>query len=424
MNICKKVLLVIILLILLLIGLWYTNLFHNSLNVNIENYTIIEENTIEENISTPDIPEIQINTDLFEEYYIQAEEKIKTMSLDEKIAQMYIIGTTSITNYSQLDEYQFGGHLYVLDAFKYPQKGSTSIKTVSKIREQIATSQSKSKIPLLMAIDEEGETISRLNSTLYEELKSINIMTEPFKNSSDLFASGGFEAIENDTIYKSNILKYLGFNLNFAPCIDISDSDTYMYKRTLKQDAETTAQFARTIIQTSKSTDVSYTLKHFPGYGNSIDTHSGFATDNRPLSDFENKDLIPFKAGIDADAEVIMVSHNIITCLDSNEPASISKPIHDYLRNNMNFTGIIITDAINMDAVSKIYSTEDSVIKAIQAGNDMICLVIEDDTILTYSEIIQYVKNAVSNGQISEETINTAVKRIIAWKYYKGLIQD
>ena len=124
-----------------------------------------------------------------------------------------------------------------------------------------------------------------------------------------------------------------------------------------------------------------------------------------------------------------MVSHNIITCIDSNEPASISKPIHDYLRNTMGYTGIIITDAINMDAVAKKYSTKDSVIKAVQSGNDMICLVMDEGTkdfvggaTLTYAGVIKYITDAVANGQISQETIDTAVTRILAWKYYKGLM--
>lgn len=376
----------------------------------------------------PDNPDVPISTDLFGEYYAKAEEKLLTMTLDEKIAQMYIIGTSSSTNYALLNQYQFGGHLYLLDSFK---DTSGNVLKVNTLKNQIQESQSKSKIPLLMAIDEEGETVSRINSTIYPELKTLNIMPHAFQNSCDIYTSGGLDAIKEDTIYKSSILKYLGFNLNFAPDVDIADAGFYIYKRTLKQDAQTTSEFAKTVIKTGKNTGVSYSLKHFPGYGNSKDTHNGFSTDNRNLSEFENKDLIPFKGGIEAGAEIVMISHNIITCLDDNEPASISKAVHDYLRNNMNFTGIIITDAINMDAVAKKYSTKDSVIKAIQSGNDLICISMNEgqkDTTggvtLTYQGIINYISEAIANEQISEDTVNTSVKRILAWKYYKGLIQD
>lgn len=371
---------------------------------------------------TPDNPDIPpVSTDIFGTYYAKAEETMQTLTLDEKIAQLFIIGTSSKTNYATLDQYKFGGHLYLLSSF---QDTSGNTLKVDTIKQQIQTSQSKADIPLLMSIDEEGETVSRINKTIITELG-----IEPFKNSCDLYTAGGLDAIRNDTINKSSVLRNLGFNLNFAPDVDIADPSSYIYKRTLKQDAATTGQFAKTVIQASKGTGVSYSLKHFPGYGNSTDTHSGFSTDNRELSEFENKDLIPFRDGIAAGAEVVMVSHNIITCIDGEEPASISKPIHDYLRNEMNYTGIIITDAVNMDAVAKKYSTKDSVIKAINSGNDLICLVMDEGqkdvtggATLTYAGIIKYVSDAIADGQISEETVNLAVKRIIAWKCYKGLM--
>lgn len=415
-------------------GKTYAKIFAELLKtpINDENATISATITAVPKESTeptpPDIPDEPINTDLFGAYYAKAEEKLATMTLSEKVAQMYVIGTSSSTNYTNLNKYNFGGHLYLLDSFKTTSGG---IQSVSNIKNQIATSQSASKIPLIMSIDEEGEAVSRLNSTLYNELNTLGVMNEKFKNSSDLFTSGGFEAIRNDTIYKSGVLKYLGFNVNFAPDVDIADSTAYIYKRTLKQDAQTTSEFAKTVIETGKSTGVSYSLKHFPGYGNSIDTHNGFGTDNRALSEFESKDLIPFKGGIEAGAEVVMVSHNIVTCFDENDPASISKPVHDYLRNNMGYTGIIITDAINMGAIANKYSTKDSVIKAIQAGNDMICLSMNEGQTdvtgganLTYAGVIKYITDAVANGQISQETIDTAVTRILAWKYYKGLLTD
>lgn len=381
--------------------------------------TAVPKDTVEENPDIPDDPPVE--TDIFSAHYAKAEERMQTLTLDEKIGQLFIIGTSDKTNYTNLNQYKFGGHLYLLSSFKDTSGKALKVDT---IKNQIKTSQAAADIPLIMSIDEEGETVSRLNSTLVPELG-----ISPFKNSCDLYTSGGLDAIRNDTINKSSVLKNLGFNVNFAPDVDIADEGFYIYKRTLKQDAATTAQFAKTVIEASKGTGVSYALKHFPGYGNSKDTHNGFSTDNRTLSEFQNKDLIPFKAGIESDAEVVMVSHNIITCIDGNEPASISKPIHDYLRNNMDYTGIIITDAINMDAVAAKYSTRDSVIKAINAGNDLICLVMDEGqkdvtggATLTYAGVIKYVHDAIDAGEVTEDTINTAVKRILAWKYYKGLM--
>lgn len=412
----NRIIITVILIAILLIGIGYG---YMSIVEKIKAKTKKDKEVEKLPLNISDVQPME--TDIFGKYYTKAEEKIQTLTLDEKIAQLFIIGTSSSTDYMTLNEYQFGGHLYLLSSFK-DKKGQ--VLDVNNIKEQIKTSQSSSKIPLIISIDEEGKTISRINSTLVPQLR-----IEHFKDSSDLYTLGGLEAIRNDTINKSRVLKNLGFNVNFAPDVDIADEGFYIYKRTLKQDAETTAQFAKTVIEASKGTGVSYTLKHFPGYGNSTDTHSGFSTDNRELYEFESKDLLPFKEGIEVGAEVVMVSHNIVTCIDRNNPASISKPIHNYLRNELNYTGIIITDAINMDAIAKKYSTEDAVIKAIQAGNDLICLVMDevqkDETggeTLTYEGIIQYVHNAVIDKRISEDTINTAVKRILAWKYYKGLM--
>lgn len=414
MKIKNRIIITVIPIAILLIGIGYISIVE-KIKAKTKKDTEVENSPL--NIS--DVQSVE--TDIFGKYYTKAEEKIQTLTLDDKIAQLFIIGTSSNTDYTTLNKYQFGGHLYLLSSFK---DKNGQILDVNIIKEQIKESQSASNIPLIISIDEEGKTVSRINSTLVPQLG-----IEPFKDSSDLYTLGGLEAIRNDTINKSRVLKNLGFNVNFAPDVDIADEGFYIYKRTLKQDIETTAQFAKTVIEASKETGLSYTLKHFPGYGNSTDTHSGFSTDNRELYEFENKDLLPFKAGIEAGAEVVMVSHNIVTCIDMDNPASISKPIHNYLRNDLNYTGIIITDAINMDAIAKKYSTEDAVIKAIQAGNDLICLVMDegqkDETggaTLTYEGVIQYVHNAIIDKRISEDTINTAVKRILAWKYYKGLM--
>lgn len=390
----------------------------------------------------PDPSDDPISTDLFGAYYANAEEKMKTMTLDEKIAQMFVVGTdtsldsaTNLQNHKKMTTYQFGGHLFFANFFKN--------KTANTIKEQIDSFQTASKIPLVTSIDEEGNYISRLKNT---GLFSSDI----FKDSWDLYENGGFPAIRTNTINKSRALSSLGINLNFAPVVDITDDPSfYMYRRTLKhpEDPQLTCTYAETVIKSSQDDeyDVSYTLKHFPGYGNCTDTHSDFDTNNSTLESLQNKDLLPFQAGINAGAEVIMVSHNIISCMDNNYAASISEPVHNYLRNNMGYTGIIITDAINMGAIAKVYSTKDSIIRAIQSGNDMICIQMYEgkpdkyeeknssgvvtfskdwgDT-LTYAGIIKYVSDAVNDNKISQDTIDTAVKRIIAWKYYKGLLQD
>lgn len=271
----------------------------------------------------------------------------------------------------------------------------------------------------------------------------------------DSYADFVWDNIENDVWNKCKILSQIGINLNFAPVVDIADSGSYIYKRTLKQNATVTSVYAQSVIEATKILEskgltahsVSYTLKHFPGYGNSVDTHGSFSMDSRELSEFESSDLLPFIQGIKHGAECIMVSHNVIKCMESDTenmyPASISKDVHDYLRNKLGYTNIIITDALNMGAIYTTYTSREAIIRAINAGNDMICISLngsktdgvansdgEYET-LTYENLINYVKTAVENydnpdvpedEKISEYTINLAVRRIIAWKMYKGLL--
>lgn len=185
-----------------------------------------------------------------------------------------------------------------------------------------------------------------------------------------------------------------------------------MYKRTLGENVELTATYAKTVIKASKSGKVSYTLKHFPGYGNNLDTHTGSSIDTRTYDDIYNNDLVPFRAGIEEGAEAVLISHNIVTSIDSKNPASLSKAVHDSLKEDLNFTGIIITDDLSMEAVSK---DENAIIKAIQAGND---LIITND----YENAIPSVKKALNDGKLQQDSIYHLAFRILAWKYYKGML--
>lgn len=209
------------------------------------------------------------------------------------------------------------------------------------------------------------------------------------------------------------LLSNLGINLNLAPVVDISTNpNDYMYKRTLGQNAELTATYAKTVIKASKNSTVSYTLKHFPGYGNNTDTHTGSSTDTRTYDNIYNNDLMPFRAGIEDCAEAVLISHNTVTIIDSKNPASLSVAIHNLLRKALNFTGIIITDDLSMAAISK---NENAIVKAIQAGND---LIITND----YKNAVSSVNQALNDGTLQPDQIDHLAFRILAWKYYKGML--
>ena len=156
-------------------------------------------------------------------------------------------------------------------------------------------------------------------------------------------------------------------------------------------------------------------LKHFPGYGNNTDTHTGIAVDKRSLSELEGRDLVPFSHGIDAGCDAILISHTIVECLDPKIPASLSPAAHDYLRQEMGFTGVIVTDDLVMQAITDLYGDGEAAVMAVLAGNDLLC---------STNYAVQYaaVLDAVESGRIPVSMVDQAAARILLWKYELGLI--
>lgn len=338
------------------------------------------------------------NNSLFGKYYKKSLRKLKNMSIDQKIGQLLLVRYPEEEQKDVLKKYQFGGYLFFAKDFRN--------KTKDEVISMINDLQAASKIPILTAVDEEGGIVVRVSS-------NPNLRSERFLSSQKLYELGGFDKIKEDTIEKSNLLKELGLNLNLAPVVDVStNKDDYMYERSIGQNSDITAEYAKTVISASKGSGVSYTLKHFPGYGNNIDTHTASSIDNRSLDDIEKNDLPPFKAGIEAKAEAILVSHNIVDSIDNKNPASISPKVHKLLRKNLNFSGIVITDDLEMGATKDI---EDKSVKAILADNDL--LIVTD-----YLESINEIKNAINNKIITENDLDKKVLKILEWKYYKKLL--
>ena len=339
----------------------------------------------------------QVNTDLFGSYYDEAQKLLDDMTLDEKIAQILLVRYLD-DGKEVLEKYQFGGYLFFEKDFKN--------KTEEEVKNMIEQLQQVSKIPILTAVDEEGGIVNRIST-------NPNLVESPFKSSQQLYQEGGLELIKEDTITKSNILSNLGINLNLAPVVDVSTNPSdYMYERSIGQNTQITADYAKTVIEASKNTKVSYTLKHFPGYGNNTDTHTGESVDNRTIENIKENDLPPFISGIEAKAEAVLISHNIVNSIDKNNPASLSESVHKLLTDDLDFNGIIITDAIDMGAITNIENVSS---KALKAGNHLIITT-------NYLESINDIKNAINNNEISIEELDKVVIKILAWKYYKGLL--
>lgn len=364
-------------------------------DILVEKYSILPVSKDKNNI-----PDSWQDDSIFSDYYTLAYNKLKTLTLDEKIGQLFLVRHPNENAINDLKKYNFGGFVFFSPDF--------TKKTKENVINMINNLQANAKVPLLTSVDEEGGIVVRVSS---------NSLLSPyrFKSSQELYSLGGFSAIKEDIINKSKLLNSLGLNLNLAPVVDVSTNENdYMYTRSFGKNTELTSQYSKNVIEASKGTGVSYTLKHFPGYGNNVDTHTGSSIDTRTYENILNNDLPPFKVGIDAGAEAVLVSHNIVNSIDSNNPASLSISIHNLLRNELGFTGIVITDDLYMDAVSSI---DDVAVKAILAGND---LIISTD----YEKDIQDVKDAVNDGVISEDIIDRIAFRILSWKYYKGLIKN
>lgn len=344
------------------------------------------------------LPTEWLEDGLFHDFYEKAYNKLKTLTLDEKIGQLLLVRYKEEDSLKELENYPYSGFVFYENAFKN--------KTKDDVVKMMQGLQKESKIPLLTAVDEEGGKIVRISS-------NPNLVSEPFKSSKELYELGGLTKIKEDTEQKSMILSQLGINLNLAPVVDVStNEEDYIYERALGKDTNTTSKYAEAVIEASKLGSVSYTLKHFPGYGNNQDTHTGTSVDTRSYESIVNNDLPPFDAGIKKGAEAVLVSHTTIRSIDNENPASLSPSIHNILRNHLDFSGIIMTDDLDMGATSSI---PNRAVKALLAGND---LLITTDGIASFSEI----KNAVHESSISEDLINRIALRVIAWKYAKGLI--
>ena len=354
------------------------------------NYKVLE------NISG-EVPDLWQDNGIFSKFYNYALKKLEDMTLDEKIGQILLVRVPEENQIETLKKYHFGGYLL----FERDFLNKTKVEVISMIQSY----QDNSRIPLLIAVDEEGGKVSRISS-------NSNLVEKPFKSSRELYQEGGFDLIHKDTLEKSRVLEELGINLNLAPVVDVSnDESDYMYDRSIGLSSELTSEYAKTVINASKLGHVSYTLKHFPGYGNNSDTHIGASIDTRSYEYIMKNDIPPFKAGIAVGGEAVLISHNVVSAIDDTKPASLSKNVHNLLRSNLGFTGIIITDDLAMNAVDP--ST--AVLDAILSGNDL--LIVTD-----YEKSINQIKTALENNTLSEELIDKMAFRVLSWKYYKGLI--
>ena len=332
--------------------------------------------------------------------------RIAEMTLEEKVGQLFFVRCPETGAAEDVETYHLGGLLLFGRDYK---DANGDWLTEDDFTAALASYQDAAAIPLFIGSDEEGGTVTRAS-------RNPNLFSSPLKSPQELYAAAGMDGLLEETLRYNERLKALGINVNFAPVCDVStDENDFIHARSFGKDAQATADYISRVVPEYESAGVACVLKHFPGYGNNVDTHTGIAVDERSYETFETSDFLPFSAGIAAGAPFVLVSHNIVNCMDDTLPASLSPKVHEILRGTLGFDGLIVTDDLAMDAVRS-YAQDGSVaVLALRAGNDMIVTT-------DYQTQISQVIAAVQAGEIDEREIDAHVYRVLYEKQALGLI--
>ena len=336
-----------------------------------------------------------------EEDISAAEQYVNNLPLESQVAQMFFARCPEADAAVLAGQYDIGG--YILFGRDFEGQTKESVAAV------IQSYQDAAATPMLIGVDEEGGTVVRISS-------NPNFRADRFWSPQALYNEGGFALITSDAKEKDELLASIGVNVNFAPVCDVStDPADFINARAFGRDAAQTSEYVRTVVAQMLSDQIGMVLKHFPGYGNNLDTHTGIAIDERPIESFRESDFLPFRAGIDAGAQSVLVSHNIVTCMDAELPASLSPAVHQVLRDELGFDGVVMTDDLIMEAITDYTGGADAAVLAVQAGNDML---VSSDFVTQYNAVLA----AVQDGTISADRIRESAIRVIQWKIDLGLL--
>lgn len=344
----------------------------------------------------------------------RAREMLSEMTLEEKVYQMFFITPEQLTGVGKvvaagtttkeaIEKYPVGGIIYF----------SQNIVSREQTESMIKNLQSYSRIPVFTGVDEEGGMVSRIGSNL-------NMGTTLFPNMQEIGNSGDVKQAYEVGHVIGTECRGLGFNLDFAPVADVfsNPNNTVIGARAFSTDAQIAADMVESCVKGFHDANMLCTLKHFPGHGDTLtDSHYGAAVTNKTLDELRNNEFLPFKKGIQAGADFVMVGHILTPNItDSSTPATLSGIMISILRDELQFDGVIITDAMNMAAISDVHSSSEASVEAIQAGVDMILMPVD------FHDAVTGVMNALKNGELKETTIDDSVLRILCAKINKGII--
>ncbi|NLL77318.1 MAG: beta-N-acetylhexosaminidase [Clostridiales bacterium] len=341
---------------------------------------------------------------------------IAEMPLEDKVAGLFVVTPEALAGVDKaikagdgtkeaLNQYAVGGLIYF----------SQNIQDEEQLKGMLSNTASMSKYPLFLGVDEEGGSVRSVGESKIE-VPEIGDMA-------DIGASGDTMEAYNAGSTIASYLYELGFNVDFAPVADVATDpeNSIIGSRSFGSDSTAVGDMVSSMVSGIQDTGVSSCLKHFPGIGSTTeDTHKGMATTEKSLEDMKASDFIPFQSGIEAGADFVMVSHvSAPGLVGDNTPCSMSdKVITDILRNELGYNGIVITDAMDMAAVTEYYASDEAAITAIKAGADMILM--PEDFQAAYDGVL----TAVKDGVIAEERINESLKRIYRVKYRDRVDQN
>lgn len=343
----------------------------------------------------------------------QAVATVSGMTLEQKVAQMFMITPDALTGVSgatvtgnasknAYEQYPVGGLIYMSKNLTGPDQ---TREMISKMKE---FAKEKTGLPLFAGVDEEGGEVSRIASNSAFGITGVS-------KASEIGATGDAAKAQELGSKIGAYLYDLGFNMDFAPVADVltNTENTFLKDRSFGSDSGNVSNMVLSMLQGLKETNVYGVVKHFPGHGSTkADSHDGLATTDKSLEELMQAELVPFQNAIHDGAEFIMVGHiTVPNITGSTLPSSMSEyMITEVLRNQLGFDGVVVTDAMNMKAITNNYEPAEAAITAINAGADMILM--PEDFKAAYEGVLE----AVQAGTISEDTINAAVVRIVKVK--------
>ncbi|QUH30982.1 glycoside hydrolase family 3 protein [Vallitalea guaymasensis] len=404
----------VVVLVLLLAGCSTNDNNQNNDKAKEKEESIIDDNEVNYNKNengTTDNPDKKEKT--VDE---KIEEMIDGMTLEEKIGQMFMIDADSLNNapVTVLDDfgrevmkkYNLGGVIF----FK------NNINTIPQTEKLISDIQETSSIPLFISVDEEGGLVSRI-------AKNPNMHATVLPNNKVIGDTGNTENAYKIGQILGREISSLGFNMDFAPVADINTNpdNTVIGVRSYGSDEQLVGDMVYNCVKGLQDENVSAVVKHFPGHGDTTnDTHLGSVVTNHNIERLREIEFVPFKKGIEADVDGVMIAHIKAPQIDeTNTEASLSKKIvTDILRNELGYDGLAITDALNMGAIVNEYGTKEACIKAVEAGIDILLMPVPFEE--GYSGVLE----SVISKTISEERIDESVRRILEVKFKRDLFNQ